>query len=498
MHFARADFITLIRTNLHDDAFYYFEIARNLVLTGRSTFDGSSLSNGYHPLWMLLILPAFQSTPSLEAPLFVVQAFEVLLVLLAAALLLRLFVNLGGNPQVGLATSSLLLLNPALVLQNLNGLETALVIAASLAWSNWHVICLRRKRLRIQDGLWWGFLAAFAFLSRTDTAPLLLIGVAALLIRHRRTLLPSMKALIPGGILALLIVSPWLGWNMIHFGSPIQSSGYALTAVGYQQVTGQPLLNLWLGRLLESLMLYKLFAFHAGMSVPWVMAWSILLGLGIVADWQSIWQRLRILLRDSAPILVWAPLFISMHHVVRLSVRPWYYNSVIPLVLLALAILIELAYRGAQQRLPAWTLSLMLLLLVGSAVIQGSWQVTADPGYPDQEVMFEGAHAMDALMPAGHSLGMFNAGIAAYSLERPVVNLDGVVNDEVVPYLVEARVADYLAERNICFVADFEEALAPVNESTTQPHVQQVLAIAALRDRQWQGLSLESNNWSCH
>src|SRR5574340_812292 len=33
-----------------DDAYYYLVIARNFVETGRFTFDGSSLTHGFHPL----------------------------------------------------------------------------------------------------------------------------------------------------------------------------------------------------------------------------------------------------------------------------------------------------------------------------------------------------------------------------------------------------------------------------------------------------------------
>jgi hypothetical protein len=41
-----------------DDAFYYLQIARNLVATGRSTANGLSATNGYHPLW-LAVMTAF-------------------------------------------------------------------------------------------------------------------------------------------------------------------------------------------------------------------------------------------------------------------------------------------------------------------------------------------------------------------------------------------------------------------------------------------------------
>jgi hypothetical protein len=42
-----------------DDAFYYFGIARNVAHGHGSTFDGINLTNGYHPLWMLLAVPVF-------------------------------------------------------------------------------------------------------------------------------------------------------------------------------------------------------------------------------------------------------------------------------------------------------------------------------------------------------------------------------------------------------------------------------------------------------
>lgn len=42
-----------------DDAFYYFVPARNIVAGLGGTFDGISLTNGFHPLWMLICIPVF-------------------------------------------------------------------------------------------------------------------------------------------------------------------------------------------------------------------------------------------------------------------------------------------------------------------------------------------------------------------------------------------------------------------------------------------------------
>jgi hypothetical protein len=42
-----------------DDAYYYFKVAQNITEGHGSTFDGINLSNGYHPLWMLICIPVF-------------------------------------------------------------------------------------------------------------------------------------------------------------------------------------------------------------------------------------------------------------------------------------------------------------------------------------------------------------------------------------------------------------------------------------------------------
>ncbi|HEY58279.1 MAG TPA: hypothetical protein G4O04_07085 [Anaerolineae bacterium] len=42
-----------------DDAFYYFKTAQNIVAGRGVTFDGTGSTNGFHPLWMLLLLPLF-------------------------------------------------------------------------------------------------------------------------------------------------------------------------------------------------------------------------------------------------------------------------------------------------------------------------------------------------------------------------------------------------------------------------------------------------------
>ena len=44
---------------MRDDAYYYFKVAQNITQGLGSTFDGINLTNGYHPLWMVICIPIF-------------------------------------------------------------------------------------------------------------------------------------------------------------------------------------------------------------------------------------------------------------------------------------------------------------------------------------------------------------------------------------------------------------------------------------------------------
>ena len=50
-----------------DDAFYYFTIARHAAAGHGVTFDGLAPTNGFHPLWLVLLIPLFSAAAALRA-----------------------------------------------------------------------------------------------------------------------------------------------------------------------------------------------------------------------------------------------------------------------------------------------------------------------------------------------------------------------------------------------------------------------------------------------
>ena len=97
--------------NFADDAFYYFVVAQHIVRDGKSTFDGFTLTNGYHPLWMALLILQYKL---LGQSLLLTRCIEFLLGE-AALILTLLFVRLPNLSQYPLHYRVLLRSEPSLL-----------------------------------------------------------------------------------------------------------------------------------------------------------------------------------------------------------------------------------------------------------------------------------------------------------------------------------------------------------------------------------------------
>jgi hypothetical protein len=75
---------------VRDDAYYYFKVAQNISMGLGSTFDGIHLTNGYHPLWLLICVPIFALARfDVILPLRILLIFLSILSLATAILLYR-------------------------------------------------------------------------------------------------------------------------------------------------------------------------------------------------------------------------------------------------------------------------------------------------------------------------------------------------------------------------------------------------------------------------
>ncbi len=201
-----------------DDIFYYTKTAANFWSKGFYTFDGITHTNGFHPLWMwictVLALPL--GTHAIDWLPTLAVAGNVLAIVAAAHFCFAALRLLNFSAPFAVFLSGL----PALLVPYqylLNGMETGVLwlTYSALGWYLTRQISTNRplSPLRL------GFLSALVFLSRLDSAVLLIfiyiLGAYKL----------GFRVFFLAGICMLMLVAPYLAWNMKVGGSPLPVSG---------------------------------------------------------------------------------------------------------------------------------------------------------------------------------------------------------------------------------------------------------------------------------
>ena len=94
------DLPVIISQLMVDDSFYYLEIARNIAHGNGATFDGIHETNGFQPLFQLLIVPVFWLVTDLKLAIYFLKLLEALLLCGSSVLLLRLVLRLTGGDRL--------------------------------------------------------------------------------------------------------------------------------------------------------------------------------------------------------------------------------------------------------------------------------------------------------------------------------------------------------------------------------------------------------------
>jgi hypothetical protein len=187
-----------------DDAYYYFKVAQNISEGYGSTFDGINLTNGYHPLWMLICIPIFAL-----ARFDVILPLRILLIVIAlmqattAILLYRLIKKYLSHTVAILATTfwSFNFYIHQTVYQM--GLETpiaALAIVYLIYKLSQFEEAWRTEKINLKQIAWLGFLSAIVMLSRLDL--IFLAVIVGMWILFRGT---PIRYLLPLDILIIFI-----------------------------------------------------------------------------------------------------------------------------------------------------------------------------------------------------------------------------------------------------------------------------------------------------
>ncbi len=452
-----------------DDAFYYFTIARNVAAGLGATFDGLGATNGFHPLWLLLLTPLFALARALDlgpwVAVHLALTLGALLDLVTGAVLWRLLRRLGA-PRGAHWAVAVWFLSPFTVLLSLRGLESALNVTLFAVWLAAVAAALGDRRPDARRGLAVGLVTGIAFLARTDNAPLLgaslaLSALAVLLARPRdggpRAWRGGIAFLLVAGAVTALLALPWFLWNLNTFGTPWQVSGAAKLANPqiFGHVPGD-----W-GNQLRFLLaaVWVPAYFVAGETMKQRPAYTAV----ATAAWTVLALLLPFLLRAlwrpraAAQLAVTAALgaYLVAHAAVYVLVLRTYvvWYATVPVF----ALIVLFVGLGAERLLgrmpaPARVVAAGLAVLAAGTIFVQYFHATRIVPRGEERVVRPILTRIAAQAPGTRTIGIFNAGAAGYFAPEvgplTVVNLDGLVNNAAV---AAWRAGDYLGylERDV-------------------------------------------------
>jgi hypothetical protein len=462
-----------------DDCFYYFQIARSVAGGGPVAPDGVLATNGFHPLWLLLLVPLYR-VPSGDPALPVHLALSLCVALWVGSSYLWFLIarQLGFSRTLSVAVLALYSLSLYSIEWSVNGLETSLALLL-FAWFLYAVI--RASQLSRWSVAWVvaiGLLTGLLALARTDYWITILVMFAYQVARSRRrpgTTLGWLTALAFG----VLVFCPWPIWSWLTFGSPIQVSAVAypyyrhanwLAAGGF---SWRRLAVVEIDKILDLLGALARYSSlgRAGLAVAVAAVIATATrDTSTEADGSSSVSAHRALTWASVGVLCQ----IGLSVVVRWVASDWYFAPAIFVFWLWLLFPADLLRRGSR---PALAL-VFLVAALGAAFAWEDAQRYRDGGrYAglQREITQKYAAMPDRV------IGVSDSGWVGYFAPQRVVNLDGKVNNSVFEVIRDGGFVGYLQSAHIRYAEINPIVMATVRRTEPRHGLLQEVAPSVFR-----------------
>jgi hypothetical protein len=422
----REDAYGIAKYYMADDAFYYFQTARNFATGLGTTFDGVHVTNGYHPLWFLISAGVFALLPGSTAPLMVLYALQIGMLVGAAVLLFLALREI--DPVAGAFTVVLFLASYHSRKILFTGMESTL---AFLLTSGLLLLAVRKRTRFFVPATWRETLVLFALLlalslARLEAGFLAASWVAIALVVDAREGGHARRRILLVGLGLAAAACAYVASNLYLVGVPFPISGL-VKAGGH---------HAW--SLAYAIFQGHLDSFEGLIAPPGHNRW--VQGIRATEDVALTLALLVLLLRlrrhdpgrmlALAPFLLFALMFMTVSALVTRGGWYWYRWPALLAGMLATFALVHFVL----ARIRPVRLGLGLLALVVTLAIVPDWVLTlrkhtlADWSPLRGFVMDETIRFIREQIPADERIGGVSNGIYAYFSGRQVENLEGLAN----------------------------------------------------------------------
>ncbi len=398
-----------------DDFFYYLEAAKHILAGQGSTFDGVHLTNGYHPLWMLVCITLLKQ--------FSGKAVFVAFLALTMGLLVATYASLIAclrtfcPPLAAQAIAAYVTIAFAVIA---GGMEITLALPLLFLLCQYR---LTRFHWRPAQACVYGLLASAAVLARLDCALfVLLLGCFDLALSSDTPWSTRLRAVGPF-VLGLLPVFAYLAWNLRTFGSALPISSHAKDLRVRGGLTATPLHSfLHQYQPQKSLLVWLFLA-----ALPYVVGLLVWRGLGPIP---RAYRGLTLALLLFAPLQL-AVLSVSSDW----PIWSWY---LYPVLLFVFGAAIVIFSNTARSFWLAQAPCYLLAILAAVSIVRYDFLRRADLSSWHFQFVLSGLDlaAFAKTHPGIYAMGD-RAGAVGYLLPMPLVQTEGLMMDKA--YLENIR-----------------------------------------------------------
>ena len=454
--------LSFILTNLTvDDAYYYFSIAHHIAHGFLSSVDGTTLTNGYHPLWAGILAIVYWVGGSTVGTLEPIQRALLISCVLnagSAFLLVRALRRTTRNDIAVIIGTAAFVANPFVLYELLNGLETSLFIFLVLLLGTvWSTLVSRDSSLRscILVGGVFGLLV----LARLDAA-LYAIPLVLWLVYQRIRI----KQMIVIGASAAVLVVPYVVWNLLVFHAVIPSSGVISALLSRESLMHSGSVYSAMRGVAHFIFFNVLKAFQYT-GLPAVIMLCIGFGAGTLLFNRS---SERTNLKVSPTVLLYIALgvgyiLVILANLLRLAIRDYYFAPSALFAALVIAWTAEHIIQEYNVKKRLVTILIgggCLLGILSFAWLWGTYLENRFSTSPNHLQFLQTAQWVRENISADAKVGAFDAGIVGWFSGHQLFNLDGLVNQSAYEALLSNSLMSYILSEHIEYViapADYLE-----------------------------------------
>ncbi len=437
--------------------FYYLQIAKNIAHGYGATFDKITNTNGFHPLYMFLLTVYYKLFPFLENyDIQIVLSFLAIIQLVTGYMIFCILKKIISNKLIMFIAVLFFLFHPFIFFTGLSGVESPIALLFIALSLNYYLSFRSKQSVSKKQFVVLGIFIGLAFLSRTDSS-FFVTGILVDFIFHRiftkKSVLKSeIKNLFFILCASFVTVSPWFLWNIIQFGTISQDSMKALffwSSHSFKE--NNPILKTgydFLGNFKNMTRYLYMTIFNYNIYVLLSLIFITIYRLFIFFKQKTnkvISPLLYPLIMTTALLVFY---FFALRHW-----QTWYMLSTMFILTLVVGVIVERVIVDLSDKFKTPATILILLLLVifftsyNNAFINEGF-------YPWQKQYLKMAVRIPLKVPPGSRIGSFNSGIISKFSKRQVINLDGVTNHEILPYLKSGQIMKYLKHRDIKYIVD--------------------------------------------